>query len=61
MKPRKLTLQSETRHRLYRQSSRIYPSLKLSGKWLKDCGFSPQDKVQVTVNHEVLIIELIKD
>ena len=41
-------------------TSKIYSSIKLSGKWLQDCGFSPQDKVQITVDNEVLIIELIK-
>lgn len=59
MKYRKLTLQSD--HRVVQSRCKTYPSVKLCGKWLQDCGFSPQDKVRITVDHQVLIIELIKE
>ncbi len=60
MKQRKLTLQSDHR-KCADKNYKTYPSLKLFGKWLQDCGFNPQDKVQITVDKEVLIIELAKD
>ncbi len=56
---RKRTIQEH--HSTARWKNKIYPSLKLSGKWLEDCGFNPQDKVQITVSKEVLLIELIKE
>ncbi|GGX30901.1 SymE family type I addiction module toxin [Aquimarina muelleri] len=60
MRHRKLTLQSDHR-KCADKKYKAYPSLKLCGKWLQDCGFSPQDKVRITVDKEVLIIELMKD
>ena len=56
---RKLTVQSQYQQ-TNKNSSIVYPSLKLSGKWLQESGFTPQDKVQVTVKQGVLVIELLK-
>lgn len=58
-KYRHFTLQEQ--YTSSRDHRKIYPSLHISGKWLLDCGFSPKDKVQITVSKEVLIIELVKD
>lgn len=54
-KERKLTLQGY--YTRCKWSRRFYPSLLLSGKWLLESGFNPQDQVIVTVKTEKLIIE----
>lgn len=41
-------------------TSKIYSSIKLSGKWLQECGFSPKDKVQITVAKGELVIKLLQ-
>ena len=38
-----------------------YPVLLLKGKWLKDCGFLPESKVQVIVKEKLLVIKPIED
>ena len=36
------------------------PFIRLSGKWLKDAGFSVKNKVHVTVKDNLLVLEAIK-
>jgi hypothetical protein len=36
------------------------PFIRLCGKWLKDAGFSIEDKVNVTVKDNLLVIEPVK-
>jgi len=36
------------------------PFIRLCGKWLKDAGFSVNDKVKVTVKDDLLLLELVK-
>lgn len=55
---RHFTLQEQ--HTSSKWNKKVYPSLHISCKWLQECGFSPKDKVKITVSQEVLIIELLK-
>lgn len=36
--------------------SRAVPKLRLSGRWLEQCGFSVGDDLQVTVGRGVLLV-----
>jgi len=36
------------------------PFIRLCGKWLKDAGFSVDDKVKVTVKDNLLVLEPVK-
>ena len=36
------------------------PFIRLCGKWLKDAGFSTNDKIKVTVKDDMLVLELVK-
>jgi len=40
--------------------SHSVPFIRLCGKWLKDAGFSVNDKVKVTVEDDLLLLELMK-
>ena len=57
---RKLKLQTEIRETTNR-GRKEYPILLLKGKWLKDCGFLPESKVQVIVKEKLLVIMPIED
>jgi len=36
------------------------PFIRLCGKWLKDAGFSVDDKINVTVKDNLLVLEPVK-
>ena len=36
------------------------PFIRLCGKWLKDAGFSIDDKIKVTVKDNLLVLEPVK-
>ena len=44
---------------LYQLNSAV-PFIRLCGKWLKDAGFSIDDKVVVTIKDNLLILEPVK-
>ena len=57
---RKLKLQREViSNHIFPQKE--FPVLLLKGKWLKDCGFLPESKVQVIVKEKLLVIMPIED
>jgi len=52
-KQRKLTIASK--HKGY--PNRPVPELRLSGKWFKELGFAPGDKVSITVREGLILIQ----
>ena len=42
------------------QLNRAVPFIRLCGKWLKEAGFSVDDKVNVIVKNNLLVIEPVK-
>lgn len=36
-----------------------YPQIRISGKWLADCGFAPGQHIQVTTGKQRLVIQLV--
>lgn len=38
------------------RDNRSVPQIRLSGRWLKDCGFEPWEKIRVTVCSDALVV-----
>ena len=45
---------------LFQSNNVNVPFIRLCGKWLKDAGFSIDDKVRVTVKDNLLVLEPVK-
>jgi len=45
---------------MYQSGKFEVPFIRICGKWLKDAGFSVDDKVKITVNDNLLILETVK-
>lgn len=43
-----------------RRHQKLVPEIKLSGKWLNDLGFSPEQHVKITTGKNQIVIELIE-
>ena len=50
------TIHKENRSR-YDYTHYYVPSIPLSGEWLRQCGFEYEDKVNVFVSNEMLVIK----
>jgi hypothetical protein len=53
---RSLKIQAQTR--LLRWSRKTVPEIKLSGEWLNNLGFLPEQRVTITTMNKLLIIRL---
>ena len=45
---------------MYQSGKFEVPFIRICGKWLKDAGFSVDDKVRVIVEDNLLILETVK-
>lgn len=46
--------------RINRRSKSIVPEIKLSGHWLSEIGFTPDQRVNITMVNNALVIDLAK-
>lgn len=46
--------------RINRRSRTIIPEIKLSGRWLSEIGFTPDQRVNITIVNNALVIDLEK-
>ncbi|MET4140606.1 SymE family type I addiction module toxin [Pedobacter sp. UYP1] len=46
--------------RINRRSRSIIPEIKLSGHWLSEIGFTPDQRVNITMVNNALVIDLVK-
>ncbi len=46
---------------LYQSGRPDIPFIRLHGKWLKDAGFFPSDRISVTVEKQKLVIEMAEE
>ncbi|WP_367864404.1 SymE family type I addiction module toxin [Pedobacter sp. WC2423] len=46
--------------RINRRSRTIIPEIKLSGRWLSEAGFTPDQRVNITIVNNALVIDLAK-
>lgn len=46
--------------RINRRSKSIIPEIKLSGHWLSEIGFTPDQRVNITMVNNALVIDLAK-
>ncbi|WP_068406304.1 SymE family type I addiction module toxin [Pedobacter cryoconitis] len=46
--------------RINRRSRTIIPEIKLSGHWLSEIGFTPDQRVNITMVNNALVIDLAK-
>ncbi|MBB5622600.1 toxic protein SymE [Pedobacter cryoconitis] len=46
--------------RINRRSQTIIPEIKLSGRWLSEIGFTPDQRVNITIVNNALVIDLEK-
>lgn len=46
--------------RINRRSRTIIPEIKLSGRWLSEIGFTPDQRVNITIINNALVIDLEK-
>ncbi|WP_312305994.1 SymE family type I addiction module toxin [Chryseobacterium sp.] len=53
---RNLTVSHKSFERAYRRLV-FFPEIRLTGKWLLECGFEPGDKVLVTVRRNQITLE----
>lgn len=46
-------------HNTLHQTRVVYPMIRLSGKWLADCGFAPGQRIEVVQEPQRLVIQLV--
>ncbi len=60
LKPSEILVRQLTVSYLYQSGRPDIPFIRLHGKWLKDAGFFPSDRISVTVEQKKLVIEMIE-
>lgn len=57
-RPEVRTLKIQPDIKLNRWSKTIVPVIRLSGVWLEELGFTPQQRVTITTKNKLLVIRL---
>ena len=48
-------------HNTQHQTRVVYPMIRLSGRWLANCGFAPGQRIEVVQEPQRLVIQLIPE
>jgi hypothetical protein len=45
----------------YRRRSKVVPYIRMSGVWLQRLGFRRGDRIEITAEHERLVLTVVRD